>query len=369
MLANLRETGLDTLLVEAARARLWLATASEPFSGIKSQRQIKRLLTRAEEQSSLGLLYAAVTSGSFRQVNPQLKEALSGRYAQQLAHNQYVIRELGRVLDCLVEVDVLVVKGLALAGALYHDLGIRPTADIDLLVRHNDLPVLTDALGSLGYKPKPDFAEKVALYCHAAFEREHKPGVIIEAHWSLGRNFPSDAEDALLWQDTRDLEIGPIKCRSLSVENHLMQATLHLAHHSVFGWHPSLLWLTDVALLSRQSGLQWALIAQAARRQRFGRAVYLALSLSERLLEGRFPQEVRGELIEDAGTVALLADRGLLDALPLRGLPTPLRHMLAASFQGSTVKRGRYLGKHWVKPVLKVVGLKRDRKGEKETQT
>lgn len=307
----------------------------------------------------MGLLYAGLAAGGLGGLPSGLAESLSRAYARQLAHNHLVLAEMRRVLQALQGVDVMVAKGLALAAVYYRDPGIRPTADIDLIIRYADFERVAAALARLEYSAKADYQEKLELYCHVTFEREAAAGVPVEAHWSLGRDFPSTPDDAALWQGAQTADIGGVSVRTLSTENHLLQAALHLAHHAVFGGYPSLLWLADVALLSRQQGLCWQSVGSSAAEQGFARAAYLSLALSERLLDGQFPAEVRRQLAPLAGAVPALTDRGLADRLVFGGVPAPVRQMLAASFQGAASKRGRYLAKYWVKPALKAVGLKR----------
>jgi hypothetical protein len=307
----------------------------------------------------VGLLYAGLAAGGLGGLPSGLAGSLSRTYARQLAHNHLVLAEMRRVLQALDGVDVMVAKGLALAAIYYGDPGIRPTADIDLIIRYADFERVAAALAGLGYSPRADYQEKLELYCHVTFEREGAAGVPVEAHWSLGRDFPSNPDDAALWQGAQTADIREVSVQTLSTENHLLHAALHLAHHTVFGGYPSLLWLADVALLSRQQGVCWQTVGSSAAEQGFARAAYLSLALSERLLDGQFPVEVRRQLAPLAGAVPALVDRGLADRLVFGGVPAPVRQMLAASFQGAASKRGRYLAKHWVKPALKAVGLKR----------
>lgn len=347
----------ERFLIQAARARIGTGPAPAVLARYASDRRAAALVSLAEEHSAVGIVYSGLAGAEA--VPQALASRLSRAYGRQLAHNHLVLAEMGRVLAALQNLDVMVVKGLALAALFYHDPGIRPTADIDIVIRRADFDRVASALALLEYEPKADYREKLNLYCHVTFEREEAPGVPVEAHWSLERDFPSRPDDGALWEDARHIEIAGVACRTLSPENHLLQAALHLAHHTVFGGYPSLLWLTDVALLTRQEDLDWSSVEESADRQGFARAVYLALALSERLLGGTFPGQVRGRLGPLSGAIPALVGRGLADRLPLAGVPAPVRQVMAASFQGPVRRRGRYLAKYWVKPALKAVGLRK----------
>lgn len=346
----------DSQLLRVCRTLLGSHSRPPDLSRMINGGASEAFLQRAEEHCLVGPLYR-VTS----QASPPAPEPLAGMlhsaYQRQLAHNHYVIEQLRQALEALDRLDVLVIKGLALASSVYADAGARPTADIDLAVHLSDAPVVARRLEKQGYFPKADFEEKLALYCHGTLERESAAGVPIELHWSVGRNFPSRPMDELLWKDSLPVDVFGVQARTLSAENQLLLACLHLVHHSVFGWQPSLLWLTDVALLIGKESISWPSFLQMVVQQQCERAVYAALVLSERLAGVAAPAEVRAALRAGAGSIGRLASRGALDRLPVSGLPSPVRHLVASGFQGRWSRRGRYLGKHLIKPTLVRMGI------------
>lgn len=349
---------IDELLLQSCRFRIGLADAVD-WSEFCTTRSVKRLVERADEHSAIGLVYGALIRSPVDNIPGELLEAFRASYTRQLAHNTYVIAEATEILQRLCTIETQVIKGLALQAVYYQDTGSRPTADIDLLIHHEDLWGVVETLQPFGYYPKTDFQEKAHRYCHGTLERDGSAGVPVEVHWTLNRNFPSAAEDGLLWENTREFSLnGQIVC-TLSHENQLIHAALHFAHHAMFDGFPSLLWLTDVSQLSGVDGLDWQLVVEASRRQGFSRAVYFGLALAQRMMGSSVPASVLSELAPEAGYIPILLRAGRLDALAFGESSRVFRRLLASTFQGTARKRGRYMAKYWVKPVLQAVGLRR----------
>lgn len=156
--------------------------------------------------------------------------------------------DLGEVLDAL-GVEVLILKGTALAYDLYPAPELRPRSDTDLLIAHDDLPQVRAAMLALGFEEHLSSGDEHGLR-QAVFTRA--PGMVYDVHWSA-TNVP--AFDAVLRYDdlrtrARPLpQLGP-HARALSRADALLLACIHrVAHH-----HDSdrLIWLADIALLRKQ---------------------------------------------------------------------------------------------------------------------
>src|SRR6185503_10045012 len=80
-------------------------------------------------------------------------------------------------------VPSLLLKGIGYLAALYPDPGWRPLLDVDLLVRHDDLPVVVRLLERLGYVLRPTPYDRE--FQRLTMERE-AGGCALEIHWSLG---------------------------------------------------------------------------------------------------------------------------------------------------------------------------------------
>ncbi len=152
-------------------------------------------------------------------------------------------------------IDVLVLKGTALSRWLYEAPRLRPRSDLDLLLRsRDDFDRCRDALSRLGY------ADRDLPVLPPSFERALRKPVgsgehCVDVHWRLS-NHPAFAEsfsfDAL-WLNRQSLPglpgsfgLGPVDA--------MIHACLHRACNLTEAAGDKLIWLYDIALLSRRFG-------------------------------------------------------------------------------------------------------------------
>jgi hypothetical protein len=119
-----------------------------------------------------------------------VRRFLEADYRDHVVRNLCIYGELHRTLVHFrgLDIDVLPLKGAAIAEPLYGDIAARPMGDIDLLVRPADLPRAEAALHDLGYadhNSKPTHFYRQNHY-HLTFLHAER-GVPIELHWSVGR--------------------------------------------------------------------------------------------------------------------------------------------------------------------------------------
>ena len=105
-----------------------------------------RLFAMAERHGTQPLLYQALASVEAAVPAPEMQR-LKQNYYQNLQKALLLSRELVRILEHLsaIGIDVIPYKGAVLAEMLYHDITLRQSGDIDLLIRAGDLPRVRDA--------------------------------------------------------------------------------------------------------------------------------------------------------------------------------------------------------------------------------
>jgi len=93
-------------------------------------------------------------------------EELKKDYYLSATKNTLIFKELGKLLEACnkVGLQVIVLKGAALAETVYENLALRPMSDIDLLVRKEDLLSLDKQLKTLGYWPSDRSVDDIDLY-------------------------------------------------------------------------------------------------------------------------------------------------------------------------------------------------------------
>jgi hypothetical protein len=215
-----------------------------------------------------------------------------------LRANGHLADTLREVLDAIeaAGVDALPVKGLVLAETLYGDIGARPCADLDVLVRPPDLPRAREALRDIGFTQRPVVRYKALVHPF------HDPAwgrgsgadhVRLELHWALW----ADSERRLgvggLWQRSVEGTLQGRHIRTLSPEDTLLHLAIHRTRSAL-----RLRWIVDVAELLRRHGdeLDWAGCIDRADQAGARTAITVVLGLARDLLGASVPPEQAGRL-------------------------------------------------------------------------
>jgi hypothetical protein len=217
---------------------------------------------------------------------PLLRE----RELAAMAHVLVLDAALERVIPGFAAsgIDVIALKGPALARWLYPAASLRAYTDLDLLVRPGDEDRAAEVLWSLQLYELPYLAElsRSAHPRHASTAPFHRTfaganGVMVELHVDpLQLGLPSRDDDAR-WRRAVPIP-GVADALMLGREDQLIHLALH-AHKHGFS---RLIWLKDIDLLIRREGprLDWDLASEGARREGVGASVWYALRLAHAVL-------------------------------------------------------------------------------------
>ena len=232
-------------------------------------------------------------------------------------------------------IRVILLKGAHLAQFVYQDIGLRWMADIDILIRRDDLERASGILANMGYEYPDlesavwdDFGKRKDIRDKAEIIEWHKahhmhliycnPTDIqgLELHWGIARSaspFTIDTEG--LWGRARAEEINGTKVWVLSPEDLLLHLSLHDSyyHHlKLFGLRPC----CDVAAVVHRFSKQidWGQVQARAREWGIQKYLYLTLRLSRELLGTEVPvdflQAIRDRTCNDR--IILEAERRIL---------------------------------------------------------
>lgn len=211
-------------------------------------------------------------------VQARLHRRLTGCIAGQLILG----RELGRVLRRFERegIGVIPLKGLVLAEMLYPDPALRPSTDLDLLIRPETRFRADGLLLDLGYRRHADAHSWSFDVTHDhATVYEEPGGVRVDLHWSLlsdPRYAWHEPEGLQVWDRAIKIQVAGETATGLCPEDLLLYLAVHLAvHHGLAG----LLWYWDLArLLGRWADrLDWETVVARASRWRVRTALYFAL--------------------------------------------------------------------------------------------
>lgn len=197
-------------------------------------------------------------------------------------------------------IDALILKGIALIDLAYPSFASRPTADVDLLVRKEDVPRAIGALATIGYRPMgklPRLQDFHEVTLAKAGDGDRPPPPPIDLHWGLfserfstHARFDFDLPEEDLWRDAN------LKKHSLS-EGMLF---LHSIIHAFTDSFSMLSDFVDVLYVFRavEKKVDWRRWSSDVRRFRMSGISSFTLDQVRRWWGVNYPAEL-DELIRD----------------------------------------------------------------------
>ncbi len=247
------------------------------------------------------------------------------RFAERLGELLAAFRAAG--------VAAAVLKGMALAEALYENPALRPMDDVDVLVRQDDVGRARAALEALGYAAPASFAHEVRHRAASMFTRaEHgAPPARVDVHWALvdAKSSPVAGRWADgVWERAGQAALGGERMPVLDPTDALLHACVHLTvNHGLAG----LLWRLDVALMGRRwaGRLDWDRAVAACTAGRLTGVVSAALHCVEATLgptvPGKTLDRLRPRAVRGRGLERWLLPRfAALRSIPYQDYVVPL---------------------------------------------
>lgn len=228
----------------------------------------QQVYRRAVEERVAPLLYTVLGEEAF--VPPAVRQQLREAYLALARHNLFLFNELQQALAALnnAGIDVLVLKGGALAETVYGNIAVRPLLDFDLLVRRERAVEAIDALNALGY-------ERATIEPHVGIALRHENEVLMykqgqievrmELHWSLfdSPHYQDRLPMEWFWESATTGSVAGRQTPVLGAEAQLLHLCGHLMlHHR----GDELLWLHDIAelLYAYEGRITWSQVLEKA---------------------------------------------------------------------------------------------------------
>ena len=224
-------------------------------------------------------------------------------------------------------IQLILLKGIYLAEAVYGEVGLREMNDIDVLARPADLTRISDILAAMGYTPLQPICADTTLKAHHHLPRMVKNGhASFEIHWNLtSANDSYSIAPGGLWERAVPVQVADCDALSLAPEDLLLHLCLHTSynHQFAFGLRPS----CDIAetILRFGSVLDWRIVAARAACQGWHRGVYLSLRLARELAGAEVPDDILARLrpadmqetVLETARSQVFADKSLAFSVPL----------------------------------------------------
>jgi len=227
------------------------------------------LLQLSDRDHLAPLLYDVVRGKAL--VPERIEQRLEAAYFRTASRNTLLFNELESVLNSfkITNQPVIILKGAALAEALYENIALRPMTDLDLLVHPGNAQDAMRALRSLGYASLDSDGEIENRLGYQSEIMLVKPGTqatTIDLHWGL-LDSPYYHDTLALewfWETATPIQIGKAAALTLGREAQV----LHLCAHIFLEQAEQALWMHDVAeLIARGShDLNWDEILDRAQQ-------------------------------------------------------------------------------------------------------
>lgn len=239
---------------------------------------------------------------------------------QALVQFAFLRRPLTELLQAAARegLDLIVLKGAALAETVYPRPSLRRFGDIDLLVRTGDAARANTLLLGLSYAvDKAAWADLAqGRECEANFFRETDRGpVVLELHTNLLNNVLLRSQVSVdqdgLWRRSRPACLAGQDARVLGPEDQLLHLCLHLAGH-YFDAPNS---LRDIAQVCADQSIDWPLVIALCRSSSastlcycgfYAAAALLGASVPPSVLEALAPHPTRRRLLNKLVTSRVL---------------------------------------------------------------
>jgi Uncharacterised nucleotidyltransferase len=247
----------------------------------------------AVERGSYRLLPLA-----YRNLGAQLHEdpeaeRLKAIYRRSWSTNQLGLRIGRRAIAALDDagLDVLALKGAALIGSAYGDLGARPMGDVDLAVRPGAIADAVRALRGAGLDPIEEDAERLLTVRHSLAFRD-PDGQEIDLHrgmlWHPGL-------DEMFWSGSIEGEVAGARVRILNPADQLIHVCVHGA-----AWNPvsPIRWAADAhkVVTASDGELDWDRLVAMAEQGRMTLTLRDALACLAEDLGTTIPEQARRSL-------------------------------------------------------------------------
>jgi hypothetical protein len=185
-------------------------------------------------------------------------------------------------------IDVVVLKGPALARAFYPDASWRTFGDIDLLVRDQDWGASCELLATIGFRRSiPEPREGFDRRFGKSATHVDPDGIEVDLHRTLAMGaFGLWLDPELLFARTAPFTLGERSLRRLDDTAALLHACVHA---SLGTWPPRLLPLRDVAQIAQRGRIDWRAFGDLAEACRLAAVVRAAFDETSRQLDVTLP--------------------------------------------------------------------------------
>lgn len=245
------------------------------------------------------IYHSLVQSDAVDLIPAAAAQPLRNSYYANAARNSLLYDDLQKLLLALRQekIDVIVLKGAALAEIVYPHRALRPMIDIDLLVRKEQLSKVESKLLEMGYRFHGHGRTKEFYLDH----RYHwvfakRSDMSIEIHWHIKRpEGPFNIDIDEFWKRAQGTKIASVETLVLWPEHLVLYVCQHMWKHNLLG---GIRPLCDIAEATKYYAdrIDWTKLTNTSSQWEMNPCSYLGLSLARGLLGAPIPEHVLKDL-------------------------------------------------------------------------
>jgi hypothetical protein len=183
--------------------------------------------------------------------------------------NQLIVSKAMPILSALNQagIEYLFLKGIPLAFHCYPNPGLRPFADVDILVKPEDALQAYALLKQYDLTPLLNYPEEKLLQLRHAQGFRATAGLMIDLHWRLLYRNWDNQSPLVFWENTIAFQFGAHTANTISISAHLMHVCLHGLDWSFIA---PIRWAADAAILLRNhtDQIDWDWILHQTQNRR-----------------------------------------------------------------------------------------------------
>lgn len=246
-----------------------------------------------------GLVYHNLNEIETNQNIPfDILSKLKQYYEQTTSKNLGLWKEFCRIQEALrrAKIEPIPIKGIILTHTLYHNLGLRPIIDIDILVRERDVSKTEEIISQIGYKKWTHTTKDYyrSHHCDVTYYlKRDLPdlSIVLDIHWNFVIPRPRRIDFTNVWGRAKKKLINHTEVLLLSPEDTLFCLCLHLRRHIRDLLLKHICDISELLILYKDR-FDWDYVVSKARGNRMRFTLYFALFSAKELLGTEVPEVV-----------------------------------------------------------------------------
>lgn len=233
-------------------------------------------------------------------VSEDIREKFQQIQYHNLARNIVLQHELARLLALFQgeNIDVIVLKGLALLDTIYKDISLRPMSDVDILVEEKNLKQAEELVLTHGYQYRvsQELQDQTRAECRHLANLWHKEkNIMLEVHHHIvSPGEPYYFDISAFRARARTIEISGTTARAFAPEDMLLHLAIKFLLDRRYESRKALGQLCDISEIIKYNldSMDWDYVKMTVDKNRLASSLHFVLYACGQLLDTPIPSSV-----------------------------------------------------------------------------